>query len=357
MRLSLLSFVAGITSLAAQGSLTVPSDAIGRDGLGLSPLAGLASGRRQQFLIGESLLPGMRGRRLTGLSFRRDGQLVAFASGQGNVYLQLSQGILTHTTRASRVFESNVGTRATVVFQGLVSAPFSPRPQNRNAVGFGPAETVTINFPPYTYDGGVLCLDIWGTPAAGSTLRAWPIDVDRDGVRGLFQVFGQSCVQVPGSVSRHLAADSARLRVGSTMRFVGFARGGELAGLMLATQRLSTALNLGLIGSPECQLWLVPDLMLWTYARGSIPTEAASANLYVQLPHDAALLNAALHTQWLIVQGALLRTAEAGTVQLASSGARLDGALVLSAPYSGSSPPLVGEVYTSTIPVIQIHYQ
>jgi hypothetical protein len=162
MRLSLLSFAACITSLAAQGSLTVPRDALGRDGLGLSPLAGLASasGRRQQFLIGESLLPGMRGRRLTGLSFRRDGQLVAFASGQGNVYLQLSQSILTHTTRASPVFESNVGTRATVVFQGLVSAPFSPRPQNRNAVGFGPAETVTINFPPYTYDGGVLCLDI-----------------------------------------------------------------------------------------------------------------------------------------------------------------------------------------------------
>ncbi len=255
MRFCLFAFAFSTSWLTAQSSLTVPPNAIGRDGLGLSHLAGVTDSRRQQFIVGASLLPGLLG----------------------------------HQT--------------------------------------------------------------------GSDLRLWPIDVDRDGVRGQVTVFGQTCVQLPQSVTRHMSADPATLRAGSTMRVRGLARDGEPAVLLLAAQRLGSSINLGLIGSPMCELWVSPDLMLWTTAQPNTVNFPATANIYLHIPHDSAFLGAALHAQWLVVQGAALATSEGITLQLAASLARIDAAVVLSTPFQGSTPPSVGEVEVSAVPVMRIHYQ
>ena len=141
------------------------------------------------------------------------------------------------------------------------------------------------------------------------------------------------------------------------MRVRGLARAGDLAGLLLAAQRLGSAVNLSSIGSPTCELWVLPDVMLWTTARANPVGFPATANVYLHLPHDAVFLGAALHAQWLVVQGTSLRTSEGITLQLASSAASIDGAIVLSTPFQGSVPPSVGEVEVSAVPVMQVHFQ
>lgn len=193
MRSCLLAFAVSMLSLTAQGSITVPATAVGRDGLGLSHLAGVADSRRQQFIVGESLLPGLRGHQITGISFRRDGQPAVLRAGQANLRVLLAQGSLTDAWKATPSFDTNLGAAPTTVFEGQVSAPASARPTTRDGVGFGASETITITFSqPFTYTGGTLCLDVAGAPVTGSTLRAWPIDVDRDGVRGQVTVLARA---------------------------------------------------------------------------------------------------------------------------------------------------------------------
>jgi hypothetical protein len=326
--------------------------------MGLSHLSGIVDGRRQQFLIGQSFLARLKGRAVTAISFRRDGQPTALSPGQGDIRLLVSQGVLTDARHATPSFDTNLGLNPVTAFAGRISAPSSPRPTNRNAVGFGADEVVTITFSaPWVYVGGTLCLDIAGTPAVGSTTRAWPIDVDRDDRRGTIALTGRSCIQIAQRVTRHISADPASLRPGSTMRIVAFAGAGDMSLLLIAAQRLPAALSLAMIGSPTCELWVLPDVMLWTAARPNTPSFPATANAYLHTPPDSALLNAVLHTQWLVVQGAALRTSEAAALQFASLAAPIDGAIVVSTPYQGSSPPAVGEVATSAVPVLQIHYQ
>lgn len=97
--------------------------------------------------------------------------------------------------------------------------------------------------------------------------------------------------------------------------------------------------------------------MLWTTAQLNAPSFPATANVYLHIPHEPVFLGAALHAQWLVLQGTSLRTSEAVTLQLAASAARIDGAIVLSTPFQGNTPPSIGEVEVSAVPVMRVHYQ
>ena len=342
---------------AAQSQLTVPATAVGRDGLGLSHLAGVAGGRRQQFIVGASFLSALQGHGIHSISFRRDGQLATLGSGQANMRVLISQGVLDDAKKATMFFAENLGNSSTIVFQGQVNAPSSPRPATRDSVGFGVNEVITIILPqPYSYAGGTLCVDVAGTPV-GNSLRAWPIDVDRENVRGQVTMLGQSCVQLAQTFNRHLSADPASLRAGSTMRVRGFAQLGDTAILMLAAQRLGSGMNLGFLGSPNCELWLLPEVTLWTAVQSTTPGFPAAANALLHIPHDAAFLAAAIHAQWLVAQGASLRTSEGASLQLAPLPANIDASIVLSTPSQGNPWPVAGEVEVGAIPVMQIQYQ
>ena len=353
-----LCLLAATSSWTTAQSLTVPATAVGRDGLGLSHLAGVAGGRRQQFILGESLLSGLQGHEISSISFRRDGQPSILGSGQADLRVLISQGVLADAKKATMSFEANLGTTSTMVFQGQVNAPASPRPTNRDSVGFGVNDVITITLgQPYRYSSGTLCVDVAGTPVSNSTLRAWPIDVDRENVRGQITMLGQSCVQLAQTFNRHLSADPASLRAGSTMRLRGFAQANDTAILMLAATRLGSGINLGFLGSPNCNLWVLPDITLWTAVQPTTPGFPAAANALLHIPHDAAFLGAAIHSQWLVVQGALLRTSEGASLQLASLPATIDASIVMSTPSQGNPWPATGEVEVAAVPVMQIQYQ
>lgn len=339
----------------AQGSVVVPSDAIGRDGLGLGSLAGATAPRRQQFLIGESLLTALRGHRITRLSFRRDGQPATLRSGAANLVVRLDQQAVASPWQASPVFASNLGTRVAEVFRGQVALPASPPPASRNAVGFAANEAIVIDLSqPFLYLGGTMCIDIEGEPASGQAVRAWPIDVDRDSARGIVTVDGRSCVSTPESVTRSITADAAALRPGATARFVGFAAAGEPAVLLLAAQRLASPIDLAFIGAPGCELGLMPMLDFKTVTAANRRGPLSAANLFLTLPHEARFLAARLHAQWLFVQAGNIRTSQTMTVDLANELASIDGAMVTSLPRAGAES---GEVEVSVVPAVRIDWQ
>lgn len=351
----LLPLVFAVAPVAAQGVVTIPHDAIGRDGRGLGHLAGATQPRRQQFLLGEGLLAGLRGRAITRVSFRRDGQPADLTSGRADLVVRFDQQTVPDPWRASPVFAANLGLNAAIVFQGQVTLPASPRPTSRNGVGFGPNEAVSIDLAqPFLYQGGTLCIDIEGTPVVGATPPAWPIDIDRDGVRGQVTTSGRSCVSTPERITRHITSDPSTLRPGATSRFVGFAGPAEPAGLLVATQRLANPIDLTFLGAPGCDLGVVPMLELWTSTVAHRRGPLSAANVYLTVPHEASFVAAQLHAQWLFVQAGRIRTTETMTADLAGSLATIDGATVTSLPQAGAAS---GEVEVSAVPAVQIAWQ
>ncbi|MEZ5963846.1 MAG: hypothetical protein R3F56_08385 [Planctomycetota bacterium] len=341
--------------LAAQGSVLVPRDALGRDGRGLGPLAGATSPRRQQFLIGEGLLVALRGHGILRISFRRDGQPSSLASGKTIITVKLDQQTVQDPWRPSTTFQENLGPSAATVFQGEIVLPTSPRPAHRDSVGFGSSEAISIDLPqPYLYLGGTLCIDVEGEPVQGFATRAWPIDIDRDGARGVITTEGRSCVVTPERVTRSITADPVALRPGATARFVGFGAGGELAGLLLASQKLPSPIDLGFLGAPGCELGVVPILEMWSTATAHRRGPLAAANAYLSVPHAAQFVSARLHAQWLFVQGGAIRTTQTMTLDLAPVLASIDGAIVTSLPQRGASS---GEIQVSAVPVVRIDWQ
>lgn len=339
----------------AQGTVTIPPDAIGRDGGGVGSLAGATAPRRQQFLLGASLLTGMRGRTITRLAFRRDGQLVELAAGLADLTLRLDQQTVVDPWRASTSFAANLGVAATVAFAGRVSLPSSPRPNSRDGVGFGPNETVTIDLArPFIYLGGTLCIDIEGAPVGTATSRAWPLDIDRDGVRGRLTTNGSSCVATPEAVTRHASADPSALRPGATARFVGFGHASQPAGLLLAPTPLSVPVDLTFLGSPGCTLGLLPAVELWTSTAANRRGPLSAANVYLTVPHETRFASAILYAQWLFIQDGRIRTTETLAAELAGAMASIDGAMVTSLPRAGEHS---GEVVVSAVPAIQITWQ
>lgn len=349
------ALVAPVAAVAAQGTITIPSDAIGRDGLGLGHLAGLSQPRRQQFLLGEGLLAGLRGRTITRITFRRDGQPADLTDGAANLIVRLDQQTVSNPWRASPVFAVNLGANTAIVFQGQVDAPASPRPLRRDGVGFGAGESVSIALAnPFLYVGGTLCIDIEGAPVVGNTTGAWPIDIERDAVRGHVTTTGTSCVSTPERVTRHVSADPSALRPGATARFVGFGGAGQPAGLLVAAQRLRSPVDLGFLGSPGCKLGLVPMLDLWTSTAANPRGPLSAANVYLTMPHEAHFVSATLHAQWVFVQDGGIRTTETMTADFAGSLASIDGAIVTSRPQAGAQ---VGEVEVSAVPAVQFAWQ
>ena len=306
-------------------------------------------------MLAESLLKEVRGRSLTALAFRRDGQLSALSGGAASLTVRLAAGVLPSATAVSPAFDANLGAAATQVFQGAITIPQSPAPATRDSVGFSATEVIRITFTqPFAYLGGTLCIDISGAPVVGQTTVAWPIDLDRAPLRGSAVTFGRSCLRIAHSVPSHIAADPAMLRPGATARFLGFADPGDAAALLLAAQRFTAPMDLGFVGRPDCELWLQPDVTMFASARRSGRGPLAAMNVAFVLPYDAAFVGAVLHAQWLAIQGATFATSQALTVTLAQGLDPSFSAIVLSSPGQGAALPAVGEVEVGALPVMQI---
>ncbi len=346
------------SAAATQSPITLPADAVGRDGLGVGHLAGVTQGRRQQFILGEGLLVALRGHVIERLTFRRDGQPARLTGGQATLRVLVSQGVLQSPSQASPDFATNLGVTPTLVFQGQVALPNSPPPTDRNSVGFGPGEVIDIALaPPFSYVGGTLCLDIAGEPVTGSASPAWPIDVDRSNLRGVVSVIGRACVRTAEQVTRKISADPAFLRAGTTARFMGFAEAGDFGALLLAAQRLGAPMNLGFLGASNCDLWVLPDVTLMVLATASSRGPLAAMNTMVHIPHEGAFVGSTLHSQWLVFQRDGLRTSEAMTVTLAPGLPSIDASIVLSTPMRGATMPVVGEVEVGALPVMRIEHR
>jgi hypothetical protein len=344
------------TALTAQSSITLPTDAIGRDGLGLGHLAGTTDARRQQFVFGQSLIKPLRNHWITALTFRRDGQGTTLLGGGATLRVQMAAGVAPSVSAVSPSFAANLGTAPAQVFAGTIALPPSPAPTNRDAVGFGAAEAVRIVFDqPFLYVGGTLCIDISGQPTSGNATPAWPIDLERGSARGAVSLHGQACVRTAETITRKITADPASLRAGTTARFAGFAEAGDPAALLLAASRLTSATNLGFLGAPACDLWVMPEITLMASARSSPRGPLAAMNVHVHVPHDAAFVGVTLHAQWLVAQRDGIRTTEALAASTASALADLDAAVVLSG--RGSAAATIGAVEVGAHPVVRFEYQ
>ena len=145
-------------TVAAQQHVTVPASAAARDGVGVGWVPGFERVGREQFLIGQSLLAAAVGQELNAITFRRDGFEPALAPGQADLSIWLSVSSLSDVREASPGFAANRGS-ASLVFQGRVNLPSSPRLANRHAATWATPNAVTLAFTqPWRYTGGHLCV-------------------------------------------------------------------------------------------------------------------------------------------------------------------------------------------------------
>lgn len=194
---------------AAQSYVTVPAAADARDGTGVGWVPGFERPGRIQFLIGEPLLVGALGRELRAMTFRRDGFEPARLAGQADLEVSLSTRPTLDPLDVSTRFVANRGV-PTMVFQGRVALPASPRLAQRDAAGWNTPHAVTITFAqPWTYPGGTLCIEVVGEPVAGATSPAWSIDLEVEATTGQRFVLGSGCGAVAARSVPQATVDAA----------------------------------------------------------------------------------------------------------------------------------------------------
>ncbi len=359
MLLHHLTTIALAGAVLAQGTVTIPSGVVNRDGSSSLVAAGFVRPLRQQLLFGSSHLAGLAGRDLAAIRLRRDGFPVEQFAGRVDLTVMLSASPLLDVTAPSQTFAGNHRVPPTTVFQGSVALPYSPRLAHQHAATWTTPDAVTIPFAaPFRYATGALCVQLDGVPDASSPSTRWQIDAEHDRAGGIAIPIGRGCGPVAAQASQTAATEPSLLRVGSTSRFLGIGQPTSPAFFFLGAQALTPGVELTFLGAPGCFVYVVPVVSLAaTVGVGIGNGRPGGATLEIPLPAQTGMLGATMYAQWAVLAGSALTTTNGLQLQLAASVSPLDGAVVVSKPATGATLPSSGYVDTATMAVVQFDHQ
>lgn len=358
MRLAPLVTLLCLGSLCAQ-ELVVPTANTHTDADDGWCLPGISGAIRQQLVIDAANLQPMIGRTITALSFRRNAVVEDYAAATANLVVSIS-----HSPRSaadpSPVFAANHGNSPTTVFQGTLSAPFSPYLQDR--VGdWRDAGSVRVTFStPFTYVGGNLCVDLDGTAAGNVPFTRWMIDAATAPSFGSATEVAPGCGAYGGSNHEWASIDASTLVPGAAAKFGAFGLASAPALLVIAGIATPAGMPLPPIGSASnCSvnvnaiLGTVPAVFHPIIVPRVQHTEGyALVNL--QLPAQGWMLGARLAAQWIDLGQFATSNAMEWTVTPSFQGL---GMARVSAFHTASGSPTQGEVDLSLVPVVRFEFQ
>ena len=349
-------------AILAGQHVTVPSTVTNSDTPGIGELAGANVAVRQQFLIDDSHLGQLRGKTVSELWFRRDIRYAHLLEpGLADLTVTISTGARA-AADAVPGFAANHGPSPAIAFQGRLTIPRSPA----IAAGYNPWDpqnTVRIVLvQPFLYGTGNLCIEIRGTPVAGSVSEFWPIDFLQDGSGGWVGKSGTNCNRASPPFSATARAQS--LRVASTAEFIGLGRANTAGIMLLDSQQIAGGLSLDLLGAPGCRLYVSPVISIsrlyqpWPQKSGP-----GFTNVQMYIPNDPGFMGATLFVQWANPEFSLprsewtnpagLTTSNLVQATLSSLPNTLGMCTVTSALILGQQSPATGEVDPGRGPVIR----
>ena len=190
----LILAIACVSTATAQSlsEQIVPAPHASADAVRFLNIAGAATERRQQTLVGPSHLSSLVGRSITAIEFRRNVDTETFGGGACTVTVTLS--IAPHPPlECSSSFAGNEGASPLQVYSGPITFPTSPA-EPGPTVAWDPDNTVRIPFTnPFVYTGGTLCIDIVGTPIPGLEPAWWMADAVCEDIHGQTLDLGGGC--------------------------------------------------------------------------------------------------------------------------------------------------------------------
>lgn len=251
---------------------------------------------------------------ITALQLRRDASLrEALQAGAWNLVVRIGPATRIAADALPDYASNTSGTNE--VFRGVVNTPASPQPNG--AVGWSASDSVRIPLSPaFSYGGGGLVIDIESDPLGSEW---WPVDADDEAITGSVLPLGTPCGAFASwPATSHI--DEHDLVVGRTVRFRLHGEPGAAAWLMVSNSILSVPINLSMLGSPACQLHVLPFAMLGTTVGPATirPEFGGNAWVDVHLPSDTALLDARLGAQWLEWQSSGFASSNALDITIAS---------------------------------------
>ncbi|MCB9872274.1 MAG: hypothetical protein H6837_20635 [Planctomycetes bacterium] len=326
-------------------------------------LAGLGFAARQQILIDEWRLAGLRNRKLLGIVFRRDlGDRGALRGGAVDLEVRLAAAV-SGAAKTSEQFGVN-RPAPTVVFANTVAVPDSPE-VGATTQPWDPRNTIRIDFStPYPYAGGTLCIELVGRPVKGKEPVRWNVDHELAEAGGAVREFGTSCSPFAAHGSS-LNAETTGLTIGSSLRLVGFGRTGSSPLLLIGARAIPGGVDLTPMGAPGCsQLVDAMAAQPLLYYPPRVEKAAAFFNFRAQVPADGSLLAARVYFQSVDIETGLpkpwsnpagLTTSNAVELHLASTHPVL-GMAVVRATMPTASEPATGSVDVEAAPVMRVLY-
>lgn len=365
---TLALLVQGTTAVAQTTIFKLSRDADAGNTPAASSFAGFGWSFRQQILIDEWRLGKLRGQKLFGFVVRRDLGITREMPG-GEVDLEVRLSISPRSAaRAETTFANNTGTQLMTAFRGRVILPTSPAIKTTTTKPWAAENSVTVSFPnAYSYAGGTLCIDLFGSPVAGKEPQYWPVDHELDGSRGQDIEFGKSCSDfaVEGIT---LSAETTGLQIGSTIRLVGFGRLGSTPLLLIGAKAHPTGVSLSPMGAPGCHLYVDYFLSAALAYRASTWLEQpASLEFHAQVPHDLTMMGVSVFFQTADIETAIpsnwtnsagLTTSNGLELRIANSAPSMGMSVVRSDPLGPMAPwpGLATTVDVEAAPVMRFLY-
>ena len=308
-QVSILAAAALAAALPAQAPqhLVVPAAAASSDANSFEWLAGASAPLRQQNLVAASHLTAMVGRTLTAVEFRRTAADEAY--GGASMTLQVTLSTPPHgPLEARKDYAANVGSNATLVFQGTVALPASPAVPGGPGAAVAWAANNVLRIPfttPFVYQGGPLCIDVVGAPVTGQATAGWMADAVFEPIAGSVADLGGGCGAYGGPQRRWSHVSARSLLPGAYAQFEAYGPPGSL-GLCALGPRAPQPIPLALLGFPaaaSCELMLgsidmllaapfVPDADPGLLHRGGL------ASVELRVPNSPAVFGVTLATQW-----------------------------------------------------------
>ena len=306
LRFALLALLGSTTLLAqAPRHFVVPSEYTVNDAVSYEWLAGASRDLRQQTLIAETEIAPLVGQRLLALELRRTTQNELFAGGTMNWTVTLSTSPRTPLTCSSQ-YAANVGTDAVEVFSGPVTLPTSPANTNTK-VGWTADNTIRVAFTtPFLYLGGVLCVDVVGTPIPGQNANWWMADAEFEDLSSTIVNLGGGCPPYGGPQGEWSGVAERTLVPGAHAQFFAYGVPNNLAIAMFGTgSPVGVPMAAFGFGVPtQCELHL-SSLLLFELAvfvpemDPNLMVRGGRADLELQMGTDASFLGLTCTTQWI----------------------------------------------------------
>ncbi|MCB9888579.1 MAG: hypothetical protein H6836_03300 [Planctomycetes bacterium] len=352
-------------ALAAQGELKLAGAFDTASAPTAASLPGLDGGFRQQILIGAPRLASIAQRKITALAFRRDLSRTGLMAG-GSVQMELWLSACPHAPeKAVESFAGNTGAGRLLVFQGTMQVPDSPAISG-NPDPWSSSNSVVLTFGvPFDYTGGTLCIDWIGRPTGSKQPRGWIADYEGAGGGGQAIPFGRSCSASVASVPSLIGEDWG-LRIGSTLRMVGYGRPDAQPLLLIGARPVAGGLDLGAMGAVGCKQYV--DYFAMAALAFQPPIQGFSfgfVNFFAQVPSDDALLGNSVFAQLAEIESTANRSNVAGLttsngleLRIGSAKPDLGMSVVVSHRVEDKTPmPNSGRVNVDTAPVLRVRWR